>query len=91
MEIKAYFCPFGINIGDLWSGPPPVGRIVSLTATRLLMGTIGQRRSAKSVSGSYSFSTLSDSVEMTHSHSGYSASTPYFSIAHSLEPSHLVV
>lgn len=47
MEKSAYFCPFATNTGDLWSGPPPVGRTVSLTAMRLLMGATGQRRKAE--------------------------------------------
>ena len=47
MEKVAYSCPFDTNTGDLWSGPPPVGRTVSLTAMRLLMGTTGHRRNAE--------------------------------------------
>ncbi len=50
-EGMAYFCPLGTKIGELWSGPPPVGRRVSRTATRLLTGAFGCRRSAEGISG----------------------------------------
>ncbi len=40
-ERMAYFCPLGMKIGERWSAPPPVGRRVSRTATRLLMGATG--------------------------------------------------
>lgn len=38
--------PLGTRIGDLRSGPPPVGKTVSFRAVRLLTGTEGYSRRA---------------------------------------------
>lgn len=45
-NINATVWPFATNIGDLPSGPPPTGRVVSRLATRSMMGIVGMRRSA---------------------------------------------
>lgn len=45
--LNATALPFGIKIGDLRSGPPPVGNTVVLTALRVLTGTEGYSRNAR--------------------------------------------
>ena len=48
--LYATTAPLGTKTGDLPSGPPPTGRIVSVVAKRAFEGTTGWIRSAGIVS-----------------------------------------
>jgi hypothetical protein len=53
--LNAKFEPLGITTGEVPSGPPPLGMIVSLVAVRVLTGREGYRRRASRVSTLFYF------------------------------------